>query len=72
MTTRNQESPNPSKKLRDPDLIGAEAAMLRASERARRRAIETTGSAAIFRDGVIIREKDIRKIFPGDSETHSS
>ena len=64
MTTRNQENRSPSKKPRDPDLIGAEAAMLRASERARRRAIETTGSVAIFRDGKIVREKDIRRIFP--------
>lgn len=72
MTTRNQGSHDPSKKLRDPDLAGADAAMLRASERARRRAIETTGSVAIFRNGEIVREKDIKKIFPEDSESRSS
>jgi len=44
------------KKTRDPDLVGAEAAMQRAAERARRRAIETTGSVVIFKDGKIIRE----------------
>ncbi len=68
MTSRNQENRNPSKKLRDPDLIGAEAAMLRASERARRRAIDTSGSVAIFRNGKIVREKDLRKIFPEENQ----
>lgn len=68
MTTKNQENRNPINKLRDQDLIGAEAAMLRASKRARRRAIETTGSVAIFRNGIIVQEKDVRKIFPDDNE----
>lgn len=68
MTARRQKSPRLAKKSRDQDLIGAEAAMLRASKRARRRAIETTGSVAIFRDGEIVWEKDIRKIFPEDNE----
>lgn len=63
MTTGDQENRNPSKKLRDPDLIGAEAAMLRASEHARRRAIDTSGAVTIFRNGKIVREKDVRKIF---------
>ena len=68
MTTKNQENRNPINKLRDQDLIGAEAAMLRASKRARRRAIETTGSVAIFRNGIIVQEKDVRKIFPDDNK----
>ena len=68
MTIRDQENRNPSKKLRDPDLIGAEAAMLRASERARRRAIDTSGSVTIFRNGKIVREKDLRKIFPEENQ----
>lgn len=68
MTTKNQENRNPINKLRDQDLIGAEAAMLRASKRACRRAIETTGSVAIFRNGIIVQEKDVRKIFPDDNE----
>lgn len=68
MTTRKQRGRNSATKLRDRDLIGADAAMLRASERARRRAIETTGSVAIFRDGEIVWEKDLRKIFPEDSK----
>ena len=68
MTVRRQKSPRLAKKSRDQDLIGAEAAMLRASKRARRRAIETTGSVAIFSEGEIVWEKDIRKIFPEDNE----
>ena len=42
---------------RDPDLVGAEAAMLRAANRARRRAEETTGSVAVYKDGKIVQEK---------------
>ncbi len=68
MTIRSQKNRNPGKKSRDQDLIGADAAIVRASERARRRAIETTGSVAVFRDGEIVREKDIRKIFPENNE----
>ena len=70
MTTKGQENHNPSKKLRDPDLIGAEAAMLRAAKKACRKAIETTGSVAIFRNGEIVREKDIRKIFADDDQSN--
>ena len=71
MTMEKQENFNPAKKLQGQDLVGADAAMLRASKRARHRAIETTGSVAIFRDGRIVLEKDIRKIFPEDSENQS-
>ncbi len=53
MENRNEKS---VKKTRDPDLAGAEAAMQRAAERARRRAIETTGSVVVFKDGKIVRE----------------
>lgn len=53
MDNHNEKSNN---KTRDPDLAGAEAAMRRAAERARRRAIETTGSVVIFKDGKIIQE----------------
>lgn len=72
MTTRKQGNRNSATKSRDRDLVGADAAMLRASEHARRRAIETTGSVAIFRDGKIVWEKDIKKIFPENSEIFSS
>ncbi len=71
MTTQKQQDLNLSKKLQDQDLNGIEAAMLRAAKLACRQAIETTGSVVIFRNGEIVREKDIRKIFPEDSESGS-
>ena len=37
----NLQDQKPNAKPRDPDIVGAEAAMMRAAERARRRAIET-------------------------------
>ena len=46
MSSQNQKS---TRKPRDPDLIGAEAAM--------RRAEETTGSLAVYKDGKIVQEK---------------
>ena len=54
MSSQKQKS-NP--KLRDPDFIGAEAALRRAAERARRRAAETTGTVAVYRDGKIVQEE---------------
>ena len=68
MATQKQQGSNLDKKLQGQDLVGAEAAILRAAKLACRRAIETTGSVVIFRDGIIVREKDIRKIFPEDNE----
>ena len=54
MSSQNQKS-NP--KPRDPDFAGAEAALRRAAERARRRAAETTGTVVIYRDGEIVQEE---------------
>lgn len=54
MSSQNQKS---TKKPRDPDLVGAEVAMRRAAKRARRRAAETSGSVAVYRDGKIVQEK---------------
>ena len=54
MSSQNQKS---TQKPRDPDLAGAEVAMRRAAKRARRRAAETTGSVAVFKDGKIVQEK---------------
>lgn len=67
MTTQKQQDLDLDKEF----FNGAETAMLKAARLACRKAIETTGSVAIFRNGEIIREKDIRKIFPEDSESHS-
>ena len=68
MATQKQQGSNLDKKLQGQDLVGAEAAILRAAKLACRRAIETTGSIAIFRDGEIVWEKDLRKIFSEDSK----
>lgn len=54
MTTQKKET---TEKQRDPDFIGAEIAMHRAAKRARRRAMETIGSMAVFRDGKVVWEK---------------
>ncbi len=54
MSSQKQKSvPKP----RDPDFAGAELAMRRAAKRARRRAGETTGSVAVYKDGKIVQEK---------------
>ncbi len=47
----------PTRKPRDPDFVGAEAAMHRAAKRARRRAGETSGSVVVYKDGKIVQEK---------------
>ncbi|VAW75184.1 hypothetical protein MNBD_GAMMA15-1967 [hydrothermal vent metagenome] len=47
----------PTRKPRDPDFVGADAAMHRAAKRARRRAEETSGSVAVYKDGRIVQEK---------------
>ncbi len=55
MTTRERDTPEPAKQPRDPDFVGADAAMHRAAKIARRRAMETSGAVAVFRDGKIVR-----------------
>ena len=60
MTTQkpnDPESSEKSRKPRDPDLVGAEIAMRRAAERARRHAFETIGAVAVFKDGRVVWEK---------------
>jgi glycine cleavage system aminomethyltransferase T len=60
MTTQKPDDPEPSEKSRkprDPDFIGAEAALSRAAERARRRAFETVGAVAVFKNGRVVWEK---------------
>lgn len=41
-------------KPRDPDMVGAEAAIVRAAIKARRRALATTGSYPVSRNGEIV------------------
>ena len=58
MTIQKQGNQELTNKSRDPDFVGAEAAMRRAAELARRRAIETSGSVAVFKDGKIVWDKE--------------
>lgn len=58
MNTRKLKS---TEKSRDPDLAGAEVAMRRAAERARRRAEETAGAVTVFKNGRITQEKPSEK-----------
>ena len=55
--TRQVERP------RHPDFVGAEAALKRAAIKARRRAIETSGSVAIYRDGKIVHVKEVPGLY---------
>ena len=72
----NSKGGSPAQKPRDPDFIGAEAAMRRAAERARRRAAEAARAAA---SGGVEHEfgeihwfyytgRDPRERNPGESE----
>ena len=49
-----EQSSGPSKKQRDPFFVGVEAALRRAATVAHRRAIETSGSVPISKDGKIV------------------
>ena len=44
---------------RSPYFIGAEAALRRAAIKARKRAIETTGSVPTWRDGKIVYDTEV-------------
>ena len=57
MTIKKQSDQGTTQKQRDPDFVGAEIAMHRAAKRARRRAMETIGAVAVFRDGKVVWEK---------------
>ena len=52
-----QFTPRPPKKPRDPDFVGAEAALRRAAKKARRRAFQTTGKVAVFIDGKVVWQR---------------
>lgn len=54
MKSQESDNRNPAEPARDPDLVGAEAAMRRASERARRRVFDGGGTLAVFEDGRIV------------------
>jgi len=63
--------PEPANERQVQRSIGPEAALAalrRASDIARRRALETTGSVAIFRDGEIVYETDPNVLFSEPQE----
>ena len=43
---------------RDPDFVGAEAAIQRAARVARRKAMDTLGSVVVFKDGRVVWQKE--------------
>ena len=57
MTAGKQPTQDRERKPRDPDFVGAEAAMRRAAVKARRRAFRTSGKVAVFREGRVVWQK---------------
>ena len=47
------------KRARPAGFVGAEAALRRAAVEARKRAIETTGSVPVWKDGEIVYETEV-------------
>ena len=65
------DKPEPAQERQVQHSIGPEAALAalrRASDIARRRVLETTGSVAIFRDGEIVHETDPNVLFSEPQE----
>ena len=50
------------------DNAGALAALRRAAIKARRRALDITGSVAIWRDGELVYESDPKVLFPDGTD----
>ena len=55
--------------LGDPDLVGADAALLRAAERTRREAAAAGRRVVVFQDGEIVWEKPGREYLPPGRNT---
>lgn len=68
MNDPNQADRQRANDPRDPDFAGAEAALKRAAIKARRRAIETSGSVAIFEDGKIVHVTEIPELYDDEPE----
>ena len=68
MTTPRKEGQDPTQKPRAPDFDGALAALKRAAIKARRRAIETSGYVAVFRDGEIVWDDALPGLDAEDAE----
>ncbi len=56
MTSQNDQGQARAKRPRDPDMIGAEAAMHRAAQKARRKSFEAGLPVAVFKDGKVVWE----------------
>ena len=59
MTTEDQTTDKQNFQEPSADALGALAAMRRAAIKARRRAIETTGSVPTWKDGKIVYETEV-------------
>ena len=59
MDKHNHDVPKCTDRLRSADFIAAEKALRRAAIKARRRAIETTGSVPTWRDGKIVYDTEV-------------
>ncbi len=59
MDKHNDEGRKDANKERPAHFIGAEAALRRAAVKARKRAIETTGSVPTWRDGKIVYDTEV-------------
>ena len=59
MNEQHMEDKKVTKRPRSARFIGAEAALRRAAVKARRRAIETTGSVPTWKDGKIVYETEV-------------
>ena len=53
----------------DPDLAGADAALLRAAQRARREAAAAGRTVVVFKDGGIVWEKPGEEYLPQERDT---
>ena len=58
MDKQNDEARKAAEGERPAHFVGAEAALRRAAEKARKRAIETTGSVPTWRDGKIVYDTE--------------
>ena len=52
----NSESEKGHVHMRDPDLVGSEAALRRAAQRAREQARRSAGYVVVYRDGKIVED----------------
>ena len=59
MSEQRQEALNETNSERSEYFLGRDAAMRRAAIKARRRAIETTGSVPTWRDGKLVYDTEV-------------